>query len=158
MKIGDLFENWGLTGIKLNLKFAEIEFSPNPEDEIAAWEMYVELITRITTQKLYDNTGDEVTALESIHKMFAITRDIIKVHGRKCDAFTKIAVIVLNQVIRPFTAKWHRFNIDGTLNNIQSKIRFRNELEELQINLRKYSGVLAEMAKVEDLTNIIMEE
>jgi len=158
MKIRDLFENWGLTGIKLNFKFAEIEFSPSPEDEIAAWEMYVELITRITTQKLHENTGDEITALKSIHKMFAITRDILKVHGRKCDAFTKIAIIVLNQIIRPFTAKWHKLSIDGSLNNIQSIIHFRDELEELQINLRKYSGMLAEMAKVEDLTNITMEE
>ena len=31
MKWRDLFENWGLTGIKLNLKFAELEFKPNPQ-------------------------------------------------------------------------------------------------------------------------------
>lgn len=36
MKWRDLQENWGLSSIKLNMKFAELEFTPNPDDEIAA--------------------------------------------------------------------------------------------------------------------------
>ncbi|MNB97898.1 hypothetical protein D3C81_1545280 [compost metagenome] len=63
MKWKDMLENWGLTSIKLNYKFAEMEFTPNPEDEIAAWEMYVELIRRVSTQELPDEYGHEETAL-----------------------------------------------------------------------------------------------
>jgi len=154
MKYKDLFAKWGLTSIKLNLSFAEIEFGKNDSDKVAAWEMYVELITRITTQKLCDDTGDEITALESVYRIFAITRDILKIHGRECKGFTKIAVIVLNQIIRPFTAKWHKSSIDGTLDTTEGKNRFRQELNCLQIELRKYSGLLAEIAEVEDLTTI----
>jgi len=158
MNFREAFSKWGLSRISLNLKFAELEFSPTDDDGIAAWEMYVELVTRITTQKLLDDSGDEGTALESVYKIFAITRDILKTHGRKSGAFTKIAIIVLNQVIRPFTAKWHKRSIDGTLTKPEGKICFRRELEALQVDLRNYSRMLAEMAKVEDLTYIAIEE
>jgi hypothetical protein len=154
MKFKELFAKWGLSRVSLNLKFAELEFSPNESDEIAAWEMYVELITRITTQELLDDSGIESSALESVFRMFEITRNILKSHGRTCNEFTKIAVIVLNQVIRPFTAKWHKRNAEGLLSSSDEKHCFRGELKVLQGDLRNYSRMLAEIAKVEDLTYI----
>lgn len=157
MKFRELFENWGLTNIKINLKFAELEFTPNPEDEIAAWEMYVELITRITTQELDEKSGDEKTALDSIYKLFEITRNILKEHGRKCDSFSKIAIIILNQIIRPFTAKWHKLSLTGAFHNSHTCAEFWADLSDLQKKLRKYSGMLASIAKVEDLTYIDIE-
>lgn len=69
---------------------------------------FVELLTRITMQPLSDEDGVEQTALDSIHALFEITRQTLKTHGRSCIEFTRIAVIVLNQVVRSFTAKWHR--------------------------------------------------
>ena len=136
MKWRELFENWGLTGIKLNLKFAELEFKPNPDDEIAAWNMYVELITRVSTQSLLPECGDEKSALESIHKLFSITREILRNYGRKCNEFTKLAIIVLNQVIRPFTSKWHKACLDGAFTDLEQCKNFRTELEDLQVKLR----------------------
>ena len=59
MTFSDLFRQWGLTSIKLNVGFAEMEFKATEDDQIAAWDMYVELLTRITTQPLEDGTGDE---------------------------------------------------------------------------------------------------
>ena len=108
MTFSDLFRQWGLTSIKLNVGFAEMEFKATEDDQIAAWDMYVELLTRITTQPLEDGTGDEETALTSVFNLFAITREILKTKGRQANTFTKVAIIVLNQVIRPFTAKWHK--------------------------------------------------
>jgi len=157
MKYKDLFENWGLTRINLNLKFANIEFSPKPDDEIAAWEMYVELVTRITTQDLCDEVGDEISALDSIHQLFPITRSILKEHGRKCDAFSKLAIIILNQIVRPFTAKWHKAKINGILETPEGKQNFREELKTLQKDLRIYCAILADIAKVEDLTTLVIE-
>ncbi len=154
MKWRELFENWGLTGIKLNLKFAELEFKPNPDDEIAAWNMYVELITRVSTQSLLPECGDEKSALESIHKLFSITREILRNYGRKCNEFTKLAIIVLNQVIRPFTSKWHKACLDGAFTDLEQCKNFRTELEDLQVKLRGYTSLLANMANVEDLTDL----
>lgn len=154
MKFQEWFEKWGLKNIKLNLKFAEFEFQPSPDDEEAAWEMYVELLTRVTTQQLRDCTGDESTALHSIYKLFDITRDILKIHGRKSPNFTKIAIIVLNQIIRPFTSKWHKLFLQKAFEDEDQCIAFRRELVFLQDELCNYARMLAEMARVEDLTNL----
>lgn len=157
MKFGDFFRRWGLNSIKLNLKFAELEFSPTEDDQTAAWDMYVELITRITTQPLAQDEGDEATALESVYSIFGITRNILKSKGKNAENFTKIAIVVLNQVIRPFTAKWHRKKLEGAFENSTDCLLFRNELSELQSELINYTKALAELAKVEDLT-VIMDE
>lgn len=156
-KFSELFERWGLKSIKLNVKFAELEFSPTDDDQTAAWDMYVELITRITTQPLAQNEGDEATALESVYSIFGITREILKSKGKKAENFTKIAVVVLNQVIRPFTAKWHRKKMNGAFQHSDECLTFRNELSDLQSKLIQYTKLLAELAMVEDLTVIIME-
>lgn len=152
---GDFFRKWGFSSIKLNTGFAEVEFSPVEDDHTCAWEMYVELITRITTQPLQYGTGDEKTALESIHSLFGTTRAILKDKGRQAPAFTKIAVIILNQVIRPFTAKWHKKSLSGYLELDEGKDKFREELVSLQIHLKNYSKMLADLAGVEDLTEVI---
>lgn len=157
MTFKDLFSKWGLTSIKLNIGFAEMEFSINEYDKIAAWDMYVELVTRIATQTLEEDSGDEETALTSIFNLFAITRDILKENGRQAGNFTKISIIILNQIIRPFTAKWHRKKNLGAFLNEEECKDFRQELEKLQKELRAYVGLLADMAEVEDLTEIIRE-
>ena len=157
MKFGDFFRRWGLNSIKLNLKFAELEFSPTEDDQTAAWDMYVELITRITTQPLAQDEGVEATALESVYSIFGITRNILKSKGKNAENFTKIAIVVLNQVIRPFTAKWHRKKLEGAFENSTDCLLFRNELSELQSELINYTKALAELAKVEDLT-VIMDD
>jgi len=114
--------------------------------------MYVELITRITTQSLDDTDGDEETALNSIYQLFPITREILKSKGRNAENFSKIAIIVLNQIIRPFTAKWHKKKLNGAFSNQDECILFRTELKQLQSELICYSKLLAEVAKVEDLS------
>lgn len=119
---------------------------------------YVCRITRITTQPLDDATGDEETALNSVYQLFPITRDILKSRGRNAENFTKIAVIVLNQIIRPFTAKWHKKKLSGEFSNENECIQFRTELKQLQADLICYSRLLADMAKVEDLTCLLEED
>lgn len=53
--------------MKLNLGFIESEWEPQVKDSEAAWKMYLELLTRITTQPLPDNSGMESSALESVY-------------------------------------------------------------------------------------------
>ncbi len=154
MKWKKWLENWDMTSLKINAPFLEMEWSPAESDKVAAWELYIELLTRITTQELEDSDGDEKTALDSIYSLFSITRSIIKGNGRDCIEFTKIAVVVLNQVIRPFTARWHRALIAGKLEDPAVCADFRTALRELQIVLRRYTAMLSEMAGVEDLTEL----
>lgn len=154
MKRRDFFEQWGLSSLKINLGFLEGEFSPNDPDRAAAWDLYVELLTRITTQYLPPEDGDEATALQSVHALFPLTRDILRQHGSGCGEFAKLAIPVLNQIIRPFTAKWHRLSLNNAFEQPKRCQQFRKELAALQISLRCYTQALAAMADVEDLTEL----
>jgi hypothetical protein len=152
VKRRDFLEKWGLSSLKLNLGFLEGEFSPHDPDRAAAWELYIELLTRITTQYLPPDDGDEETALKSVHALFQLTREILRRHGSGCGEFAKLAIPVLNQIIRPFTAKWHKLSLAGAFKDAARCAEFRRELAALQQRLRGYTKALAAMANVEDLT------
>lgn len=154
MKWKEWLEKWSMTSLKIKTPFLEMDWCPKDADKNAAWELYTELLTRITTQPLLEEHGDEKTALESVHKIFSLTREIIKHHGRDCIEFTKIAVVILNQIIRPFTAKWHRLVLAHAFSDDEKCKLFRNELIVLQEKLHLYTKMLADMAGVEDLTEL----
>ncbi len=98
--------------------------------------------------------GDKQTALNSVFALFVLTRDVLKKHGREAEEFAKIAIIVLNQVIRPFTAKWHKESINGAFEKEDKCDEFREELAKLQHQLTLYTRMLSDMAGVEDLTKL----
>ena len=152
MKLGDLFKSFNLEKVKLNLSVIEMEMSFEPADQDAAWELYVEMLTRIVTQPLPSEYGDEKTALDSIYALFGITREILRRRGRETIQFSKIAIPVLNQVVRPFTAKWHKESLVGAFDHESNRKEFREELKILQSELRNYNSMLAKIAGVEDLT------
>lgn len=156
MKWRKWLENWDMTSLKISAPFLEMEWKPSEPDKQAAWQLYIELLTRITTQELPEGHGVEKAALDSVYSLFPTTRTIIKENGRECIEFTKIAVIILNQKIRPFTAKWHKLSVEPGFRDAHITTRFRGELRDLQELLRRYTAMLAEMAGVEDLTS--MEE
>ena len=158
MKMQKLFENWDMTGLKLNLGFLETEWEPQIKDSEAAWEMYVELLTRIATQPLPDDSGNETAALDSVYSLFGITRDILRKYGKDSIGFAKIAIIVLNQVVRPFTARWHKLSVEGAFQELDQVSIFRSELQDLQLNLQNYMGMLAEIAGVEEISSITMPQ
>jgi hypothetical protein len=143
-----------MTSLKIKTPILEMEWKPQEADKEAAWDMYIELLTRITTQALPDEDGIEQAVLESIHKMFDITRNVIKAHGRDCIEFTKLAIIILNQIIRPFTVRWHKLSDEGAFSKPESCKAFREELKALQQKLITYTKMLGEIAGVEDLTSI----
>jgi hypothetical protein len=154
MKRRDFLEKWGLSSLKLSFGFLDAEFSPSDPDRAAAWDLYIELLTRIATQSLRPEDGDEQAALDSIYAIFNETRGVLRSHGSGCGEFAKLAIPVLNQIIRPFTAKWHRLSLAGAFQNADRCKEFRKELAALQLRLRGYTKALAAMAEVEDLTEI----
>lgn len=128
MRWKDWLENWSMTSLKINAHFLEMEWQPQDADKNAAWELYIELLTRITTQPQPPDHSVEKAAFDSVFSLFALTRDIIKRHGRGCAEFTKLAIVVLNQIVRPFTA--------------------------LQTQLTRYTPMLGAMAGVEGRTKL----
>lgn len=158
MKIGALFRQFHLEKIRLNFSVVQLEISFEAVDKDAAWDLYVELLTRIVTQPLPAEAGDEKTALDSIYSLFPTTREILRRRGREAIGFSKVAIPVLNQVVRPFTAKWHRESLAGAFDDPVKRQAFRAELKVLQADLRNYNRMLAEIAGVEDLTDFELTE
>ena len=153
MKRRDFLARWGLSRLQIKLGFLEGEFAPQDPDRGAAWDLYVELLTRVTTQGLTPEDGDEETALDSVRAIFPLTREILRQHSG-CREFAKLAIPVLNQLIRPFTAKWHRRSLAGAFQEADRCREFRAELAALQQLLRGYTRALAAMAEVEDWTDL----
>lgn len=154
MNLGAWFQNFHLEKVKLNARIVELEISFESTDKDAAWELYVEMLTRIVTQPLPTEIGDEETALSSAYSLFPTTRAILRRHGRNAIKFSMIAIPVLNQVVRPFTAKWHRESLAGGFADDSKRSEFRREFEVLQEELRNYNRMLAKIAGVEDLTDL----
>ena len=89
-----------------------------------------------------------------MYSLAPATREILRHHGRASIHFSKVAEPVLNQVLRPFTARWHRERLAGSFEHENKRRQFREELESLQVELRNYNRILAEIAGVEDLTDL----
>ena len=82
MKWIEKLTNWNLASLKINMRFAEMEFVYTDADEKAAWEMYVEIITRVLSRTSHFELGDERAALQSVYSLFQTTRDLLKLYGR----------------------------------------------------------------------------
>ena len=136
---------------KLSVEAIRRVFGKSPEDmtqaeldeltdrnKDAAWAMYVQMLTRITTQPLSDEHGDEQTALTSVYSLFETTRGILTEHGRESPEFSKLAVVILNQKVRRFTEKWHVPSIEGAFEDEEKCAEFRKDLAALRGILRGY--------------------
>lgn len=152
------FSRFHLEKVKIGPGWANAELSLQTADQDAAWELYVEMLTRIVTQPLPVGSGDEKTALDSVYSLFPITREILRRQGRSAMQFSKVAIPVLNQIVRPFTAKWHKESLAGAFSDEGKRKEFREELSALQGELRNYNRMLAEIASVEDLTELERRE
>jgi hypothetical protein len=104
--------------VKLNIPFVgEVSgtWEPDEAERKAAWELYVELVTRIATVELGPAEGLLREALNSLYALFGLTRDILRRYGPqvapkdKQDAisFGWLAVAILNGPLRPLLARWH---------------------------------------------------
>ena len=158
MNLPALFHQFRLEKIRLNLSVVALEIDFNENDRDAAWELYIEMLTRIVTQPLPAGSGDERAALDSVYSLFPTTRAILRRQGRNALQFSKVAIPVLNQVVRPFTAKWHGESLAGAFDDPARRALFRAELELLQEDLRNYNRLLANIAGVEDLTELEQAE
>ena len=91
------------------------EWVPEDSERRAAWELYVELITRVSVVELPRGAGLLRETLNSYYSLFATVRTILKSYGpliaRPAEgssvSFGHLAVAVLNWVLRPTLLKWH---------------------------------------------------
>ena len=69
-----------LKKVSVNLPFGigGAEWEADVTERKAAWALYVELVTRITVESLQSDQGLLREALNSLYKMFEITRQILR--------------------------------------------------------------------------------
>lgn len=165
-----------LTSVKVKLKLpyiSEIEgtWKPDKNQRNAAWEMYVELITRISVAELKPGEGLLREALSSLHTLFDTTRNILCKYGPSIArpkgednlSFGYLAVAILNTVLRPVLAKWHPLLLDyeNTKKNSVSPSEhekqwekyeeLRQALNDVRNVLIEYADLLSQVSKVPSL-------
>jgi hypothetical protein len=158
--------------VSINLPFGlgglQGTWEPDEGEKQAAWEMYVELITRVAVVELGPEEGLLREALSSLYGLFGTTRSILRVHGpvvaqAKGDgeySFGLLAVIILNNVLRPLLAEWHPRLLDyesirppaGSQTDHErawiSRGELRDALEDVSRTLTQYAELLATVAGV----------
>ena len=90
-------------------------WEPDEAERRAAWELYVELVTRVAVVQLGPAEGLLREALSSLREVFAITREILRRYGPAVApktaeqeiSFGYLAVGVLNGALRPLLVVWH---------------------------------------------------
>ena len=147
--LSSLLSKFGLKNLKLNAGFMQMEFESSNATRQAAWELYVELLTRVATQALEDGEGDEEAALKSLYALFPVTREILRKSGPDSVRIAYIAIPFLNQVVRPFTSKWHPRALNGDLSRADCKQEFRTDLAFVRRLVSGYADLMGELADVE---------
>ena len=155
---------------KIKTPFLDIqgEWEADENEQMAAWELYVELVTRIAVVPLKPGEGLLREALSSLHQIFTETRQILKKYGPAVAqpkgngtlSFGVIAVKVLNEALRPVLAKWHPLlmaweicrkpevsppNHEAVWKHAEE---LRKVLRDLQETVSEYASLLANVANV----------
>lgn len=136
-------------------------WEPDESERKAAWEMYVELVTRITVVELGPDEGLLREALSSLYSLFDTTRSILRTHGpgvaqakgNGSYSFGLLAVVILNDVVRPVLAKWHPLLLDyeSTRPDTHSQTEHEDAWKhngELRAVLTDVRGVLAQYSEL----------
>jgi len=114
-------------------------------DKAAAHAFLSELNTRIATQVLPYQYGVEARALESLWELFGHAREALKKYPG-CTEFAQAVTTMLNQDLRPVTAKWHRAKEEGILDSRDGADEFRGDLAVVQEKLQEFAKRLEVMA------------
>jgi hypothetical protein len=146
-------------------------WKPDEIEMKAAWELYVELVTRITVVPLAPQEGLLREALASMYGLFGVTRSVLRQSGPsvarpKQDGTLSlgyIAVAMLNGVLRPVLAKWHPLLLDyeqrrpATVSSAahedawERNAELREAIGDASRTLTHYAELLAQTAKVPSL-------
>ncbi len=147
------------------------KWEPDDREREAAWEMYVELVTRVAVVELPRGAGLIRESFASLYSLFDTTREILREYGpsvarSKSDSqlsFGSISISILNRAVRPVLAEWHPRLLDWEAQRPAHTTsaeherawkhggEVRLELDALRGTLREYAVLLASVAGVDPL-------
>ncbi|MCM3689051.1 hypothetical protein [Kocuria rosea] len=140
---------------------------PDDAERAAAWEMLVELSTRVALAELRPGEGLLREALSSHYALFGVTRDLLRRHGvatarpnfvqEGTVSFAALSISMLNGAIRPLLAYWHPVlrdyeerkpwevsSIDWERQWDKAEV-LRKELADVRSTLMAYAGLIADV-------------
>lgn len=158
-------------GLNLGVLSLQGTWRPSRTERLAAWELYIELVTRIAVVPLQPGEGLLREALTSLYSLFDSTREVLRRHGpdvaqRQDDSaysFGELAVAVLNYELRPLLVRWHpaleQWESERPAGASRTSYedswpqsgRLRDELETTREHLAAYADLLATAAQVPPL-------
>lgn len=152
-----------LTEVKITVpQVSELKFVVNNEARHVAWKLYIETVTRVSTQPLTDEEGFIREALSSLHGLFATIRDTLKASRPSVSVsggqtVEHLAVTMLNQELRPFLSKWHprlrefeNAHPEGPESAWPDNVACRGELRHIQAHLVDFALAFARLAGVRE--------
>ena len=150
--------------ISLPFGLGQLEFEPDEVQQRAAWELYVELTTRIAVQPCGPDEGLMREALSSLYSIFRASREILRQAGPPVaqgpNSFGPVAIEVLNKGLMPFLTKWHPLLLaheqkrppDASAHDHERSwekaSEFRQELAQVQEQMMVYARALGKIAGV----------
>lgn len=153
-----------LTEVKVFVpQLSELTFVVDVDSRQVSWKLFLETVTRISTQPLGEDEGVIREALSSLYGLFSTTRDILKASRPSAPAANartveNLAVRMLNVELRPFLAKWHprllkfeRSSADNPNAIWAEEAQCRAELRKLQERIHVYALGFAQLAGVRNV-------
>ncbi|KUL25480.1 tetratricopeptide repeat protein [Streptomyces regalis] len=140
---------------------------PGPVERAAAFDLQVELVTRVGVQPLAPDQGSLREALTSMHALFGTTREVLHRVAAETSAPLSpphIAATLANEHLRPFLSTWHPAlqqheakRPDGTSpteheHAWERAAEMRADLDRLRLPLTRIATRLAELSGVDLLT------
>jgi hypothetical protein len=157
-----------LTQLRITVpQFTELTFVVNDEGRQVAWRLYVETVTRMSTQKLGDEDGLLREALNSLHGLFGTTREVLRssrpsVPAPGTQTVEYLAITLLNNELRPFLARWHpRLREYEQAHRGEPESQWpqapacRAQLQTLQARTADYALNFARLAGVRDAASML---
>ncbi|MFI6649885.1 hypothetical protein ACIBI8_20000 [Streptomyces sp. NPDC050529] len=157
-----------LTEVKVTIpQLSELTFAVNNDSRQVAWHMFVETVTRVSTQPLVGDEGIVREALTSMYGLFATTRETLKA-TRPSPAVPSgqtveyLAITMLNRELRPFLSKWHprlgefeQAHPHGSESAWTDNEACRAELQRVQHHIHGYASAFARLAGVREAEAMI---
>lgn len=148
-------------------QFSELTFIVDDQARIVAWQLLIEITTRVSVQPLAPQEGLARDVLNSLYGVVATTREALKRHrpslrpssGRTVES---LAIMMINHELRPFLTKWHTRLQQYETNQAKTFGEawpddgdFRAELGSVQANMITYIRGFGELAGIERLETLM---
>lgn len=138
-----------------------VKFTNDASQRRAAWKIFFNMATRVALRRQPKDVGDNGAILKSLYAIFQDTRATIitldSTLQEQSETVETYALKMLNETIAPFLQTWHPRWDDWsdredppTINDPKWELHqaFRDELFQLQKQLRNYAESLATIAGV----------